>query len=56
MEDISKKIEQASNGDWKRENFIKNCVVYVIDNFDSIEPIIKKHWIDKEKAKLDKEK
>lgn len=53
MEDILKKIEQASNGDWKRKDFIKNCVVYVIDNFDEIEPIIKRHWLEKEKKKLE---
>lgn len=56
MEDILKKIEKASNGDWKRKDFIKNCVGYVIDNFDEIEPIIKRHWLDKERAKLDKER
>jgi len=55
MEDqeIIDKINKASNGDWKRENFIKNCVGYVIDNFDEIEPIIKKHWLDKEKKKIE---
>ena len=57
MEDILKKIEQASNGNWKRKDFIKNCVGYVIDNFNEIEPIIKKHWLEKEKKKLeDKER
>jgi hypothetical protein len=58
MEDqeIIDKINKASNGDFKRENFIKNCVGYVIDNFNELEPIIKKHWLDKERAKLDKER
>jgi hypothetical protein len=58
MEDqeIIDKINKASNGDFKRENFIKNCVGYVIDNFNELEPIIKKHWLEQEKKKLDKER
>lgn len=52
-QELLEKINKASNGDWKRENFIKNCLGYVIDNFDEIEPLIKKHWIEKEKKKLD---
>lgn len=51
--ELNEKIKQASNGDWKRENFIKNCLGYVIDNFDEIEPLIKRHWIEKERKKLD---
>lgn len=54
--ELNEKIEKASNGDWKRENFIKNCLGYVIDNFDEIEPLIKRHWIEKEKKKLEKER
>lgn len=56
-QELLEKIEKASNNDFKRKDFIKNCVGYVIDNFDEIEPIIKKHWLDKEKKKLeDKER
>lgn len=55
-EELLEKIEKASNNDFKRKDFIKNCVGYVIDNFDEIEPIIKRHWLDKERAKLDKER
>lgn len=51
-QELLEKITKASNGDWKRENFIKNCLGYVIDNFDSVEPIIKKHWVDKEKKQI----
>ena len=54
--ELIEKIEKASNGDFKRENFIKNCLGYVIDNFNEIEPIIKKYWLDKERAKIDKER
>ena len=52
-EELLEKITKASNGDWKRKDFIKNCVGYVIDNFDEIEPIIKRHWLEKEKKKLE---
>jgi hypothetical protein len=56
MTELTDKIKQASQGDWKREQFIKNCLNYVIDNFDSVEPLIKKHWIEQEKKKIDKER
>ena len=52
-EELLEKITKASNGDWKRKDFIKNCVGYAIDNFDEIEPIIKRHWLEKEKKKLE---
>lgn len=56
-QELLEKIEKASNGDWKRKDFIKNCLGYVIDNFDEIEPMIKRHWLEKEKKKLeDKER
>ena len=58
MEDLEliKKINKASNGDWKRKDFIKNCLNWVVENFDEVEPTIKRLWVDKEKAKLDKER
>ena len=52
MEDILKKIEQASNGDWKKQMWMQNCVNWVIDNFDDIEPHIKRLWVEKETKKL----
>ena len=52
MEDILKKIEQASNGDWKKQMWMQNCVNWVIDNFDDIEPHIKRLWLDKEKKQI----
>lgn len=51
--ELIEKINKASNNDFKRKDFIKNCLGYVIDNFDEIEPIIKKHWLEKEKKKLE---
>ena len=56
-EELLEKITKASNGDWKRERHIKNCLSYIVNNFDELEPIIKKHWLEKEKKKLeDKER
>lgn len=50
--ELLEKITKASNNDFKRKDFINNCVGYVIDNFDEIEPMIKRHWLDKEKKQI----
>lgn len=43
-------------GNFKRKRLIQNCLIWVVDNFDEVEPMIKKLWLDKERAKLDKER
>ena len=47
-EELQNKIKKASNGNWKRELWINNCLNWVVENFDDIEPTIKKMWLDKE--------
>lgn len=41
---------------FKREEHIANCLTYVLENFNEIEPIIREFWLNKEMKKLKKEK
>lgn len=49
-------IDISYEGDWKEELRIKNCLTYVAENFNELEPIIKEFYIKKEMKKLEKEK
>lgn len=54
MEDqeLLNKIKKQAKGDWKREDFIKNCLRWTAENFDEIEPTIKMFWMMKETGRL----
>lgn len=45
---LKDKISKAGDGDWKKELHIRNCLCWVADNFDEIEPIIKSIYLKKE--------
>lgn len=49
-------IKYIPNGDLKKKYRIANCLIYVLKNFDKIEPIIKQYWIDQETKKLKEDK
>lgn len=42
--------------DWKREQQIQDCLDYVLENFDEIEPTIREFWLNKELKELQKAK
>lgn len=50
------RFEIDCEGNFKREEHIINCLRYVLENFDDIEPTIRKHWLDKEMRKLEIER
>lgn len=50
------RFEIDCDGDFKREQHIVNCLTYVLENFDEIEPTIRKQWLDKEMRKLEIER
>lgn len=49
------KISKSGDGNWKKEIHIRNCLCWVADNFDEIEPIIREYYLKKEMKKLEEE-
>lgn len=41
---------------FKREDHIANCLTYVLEHFDEVEPLIREHWLNSEMKKLKKER
>ena len=39
---------------WKKEQHIVDCLTYVLENFDKVEPTIREFWLKDEMKKLER--